>query len=111
LSGLALVTLAVGTVTSLVPFWKSATLSPDAIKRRCYWTGSVATVVLIFLSAWPGWQEGLFVAISMGLCLVAIAFRYTGHIKIRGRIYGLPQYRGPDRPPALARDRNQRPEQ
>lgn len=104
LSGLALVTLALTTVTGLVPSWKSATVSPDAIKRRCYWTGTTATVVLLFLSALPDWQEGLFVAIAIGLGLVAIALRYTGHIKIAGKIYGLPEHRGPDRPPALARD-------
>ena len=102
LAGLSIVSLAVGGLCSMFPLWKSATLSPDSIERRTYWTGSAATVVLLFLAFLPDWQMAMFVSIFMGLALFSIAGMRTNHVKIRGRIYaGLASNRRPDRPPAL----------
>ncbi len=105
LSGLGLVSLALGTVLSLSPLWKSATLSPDSIQRRMFWTGSALAVVLFFLASLPNWPSGLFVSVATAVAIVAIAFKSTNHIKINGRIYAMPpSKRAPDRPPALAPD-------
>jgi hypothetical protein len=100
--GMVLVGLAVAALLSIFPVWRSATVSPDSIKRRTYWTGTTVAVVCSFLAAWPEWLLGLVIAMTMALAMLAIAIRYTSHVKIRGRIYGLPGNRGPDRPPARA---------
>ncbi|BBZ35469.1 hypothetical protein [Mycolicibacterium confluentis] len=99
---LALVGLAIAGALSLFPLWRSRTLSPDAIKRRTYWSGTVIATVCMFLAAWPDWRVGLFVSTAVGLTLVVLAGRYTRHIKIRGRVYGMPGANVPDRPPSRA---------
>lgn len=105
LSGLGVVSLVLGTVLSLSPLWKSATLSPDCIQRRVFWTGSALAVVLFFLASLPNWRSGLFVSVATAVAIGAIAFKSTNHIKINGRIYAMPpSKRAPDRPPALAPD-------
>lgn len=105
LSGLGLVALAAGVILSMFPLWKSATLSPDSIERRVYWSGTTIAVLLFAVSALPNWRTGLFVLVSGGMVIVAIAFRATNHIKINGRIYAMSAaFRAPDRPPALSRD-------
>ncbi|AQA03654.1 hypothetical protein BVC93_15900 [Mycobacterium sp. MS1601] len=94
--------MAVGSVGGFYPLWKSANLSPDAIQRRVYWSACPVVAVLFFLSQLPDWRSGLFFGLGSALALVAIAFNWTGHIKIRGRIYAaFPDDRRPDRPPAL----------
>ncbi|WP_445167171.1 hypothetical protein ACTXG7_25685 [Mycolicibacterium sp. Dal123E01] len=92
-----------GGILSMFPLWKSATLSPDSIERRVYWTGCAVGTPLLFLSQLPAWPQGLFFAIGTAVALLAIAFQWTNHIKINGRIYSVfNNNRRPDRPPALA---------
>ena len=87
----------------MFPLWKSANLSPDAIERRVYWTGSSIGAALLFVSRFPDWRQGLFVSVAAAVALLAIAFNWTNHIKINGRIYSaFNNNRRPDRPPALA---------
>lgn len=99
---IALVALAAGTVLSMFPLWKSATLSPDSIRRRVWWTGCAVATVSLFCSQLPYWQGGLFAAVMTGLALVAVAGFWTNFIKINGRVYGAFSQDRPDRPPALA---------
>lgn len=102
-SGIVLMGLA--TLGGWFPLWKSSRLSPDAIQRRVYWIGGSLSAVMFFLSQLPDWKAGLFFGICMALGLVAIAFNWTGHVKIGGRIYAaFPNLRRPDRPPALSKD-------
>ncbi len=92
-----------GGILSMFPLWKSATLSPDSIERRVYWTGCAIGTPLLFLSQFPDWPRGLFFACGAAVALLAIAFQWTNHIKINGRIYSaFNNNRRPDRPPALA---------
>ena len=102
LGDLTLVSLALAGVSGMLPLWRSRTLSPDAIKRRTYWASTVLTMVFSFLAEWPHWPLSLAISITLGLTLVALAGRYTRHIKIRGRVYGMPGANVPDRPPSRA---------
>lgn len=91
-----------GTLAGWVPLWKSSTLSPESIKRRVYWVSVSMAAVMFFLSQLPDWRSGLILGIGMALGLVAIAFKWTGHIKLGGRVYSaFPNLRRPDRPPVL----------
>lgn len=95
--------LGIGTVGGWFPAWKSARLSPQSIQRRTYWTGCVLAVPMLFLSLLPDLTAALFGGVGMALGMIAIAFRWTGHIKIGNRIYAAsPSLRVPDRPPALS---------
>ena len=101
----AIVVLAAGTILSMFPLWKSATLSPDSIQRRVWWTSCVIVTVLLFVSQLPYWPGALFASIMTGLALVSVALLWTNFIKINGRIYSaFGNHRRPDRPPALAED-------
>ncbi|MCX2934961.1 hypothetical protein ORI20_32385 [Mycobacterium sp. CVI_P3] len=98
----ALVALAAAAIFSNFPLWKSATLSPDSIERRVWWTCCAAATVLMFLSQLPDWKSGLFVSIMAALTLVIIAGFWTNFLKINGRVYAaFHRNRRPDRPPAL----------
>lgn len=102
---LGVAAMGVGTAGGFYPLWKSAALSPDSIQRRVYWSGAALAVVLFFLSQWPDIRSGLFFGLGSALALIAIAFNWTSHIKIRGRILAaFPSDRRPDRPPALGDD-------
>lgn len=92
--------LACAAIFSSFPLWKSATLSPDSIERRVWWTCCAFAVGCLFLSQWPAWGRGLFGSIMLALALIAVAGRWTTFIKLRGRIYSASSR--PDRPPALA---------
>jgi hypothetical protein len=94
--------IGVGTIFSTFPLWKSATLSPDSIERRVWWTGCAAAVVLLFFSQLPEWRSGLFVSIMTAVALFFVAGLWTNFIKINGRVYGAFSHNRPDRPPALA---------
>lgn len=99
----AIAVLALGAVGGSTPLWKSSTLSPDSIQRRVYWSCSALVVVLGFVSQVPYWQGGMFVGGGSALALTCIAFYWTNHIKIGGRVYAaFPHLRRPDRPPALS---------
>ncbi|WP_068244323.1 hypothetical protein [Mycobacterium sp. ACS4331] len=98
--------LALASVSAFFPLFPSRTLSPDVIMRRLFWTGAGIAVVFSFLVIWPAWQFGLFVCGCVGLLLLMTAVRYTSHLRFRGRIFAMPENRGPDRPPS----RRQRPE-
>ncbi|CAJ1509010.1 hypothetical protein [[Mycobacterium] burgundiense] len=99
---LGIAALVLGGVLSTFPLWKSATLSPDSIERRVYWTSTTLAILLFFLSALPNWRAGLFVSVAAASVVVAVALRWTNHVKVGGRIYGTRRNRGADRPPALA---------
>lgn len=104
--GIALMGL--GTLAGSFPLWKSSSLSPDSIKRRVYWASVSMAAVMFFLSQLPDWRSGLFFGICIALGLVAIAFTWTGHIKVAGRVYSAsPTLRRPDRPPALSGETRQ----
>jgi hypothetical protein len=94
--------LALAVTSAFFPLWRSRSLSPDVIMRRLFWTGTVVTMVFSFLAIWPDWKVGLFASLSLGLFLLVAAVRYTSHLRFRGRIYGHPHNRGPDRPPSRA---------
>ncbi|MCX2934780.1 hypothetical protein ORI20_31430 [Mycobacterium sp. CVI_P3] len=98
----ALIAFAAGTILSMFPLWKSATLSPDSIKRRVWWTGCAIVTVSLFWSQLPYWQGGLFVSVMTALGLFAVAGFWANFIKINRRIYGAFAYDRPDRPPTLA---------
>lgn len=101
----AVVCWGIATLGGMVAFWKSATLSPDAIQRRVYWTGCGLALILILIATMPDWRGGLFLSATLGVGMVLIALRFTNHVKIRGRIYaGTPNLRKADRPPAHAPD-------
>ena len=100
------VAIALGTLTSLFPLWKSRRLSPASIQRRLYWTGSLGGSLLLFIALLPDWRRALFVSLCAVLVVIAVAFRFTTHIKIRDRIYAyMHDSRQPDPPPALSPDR------
>lgn len=92
--------LGAAAILSSFPLWKSATLSPDSIERRVWWTCCAIATVSAFAWQWPEWGQGLFASIMLALALVAVAGRWTTFIKIKGRIYAASIR--PDRPPALA---------
>lgn len=96
----ALAALAAAAVFSSFPLWKSATLSPDSIERRAWWTCCAVATVLVLLSQLPAWGRGLALSVVTAVVLVIIAGRWTTFIKINGRIYSASIR--PDRPPALA---------
>ncbi|MCX2934959.1 hypothetical protein ORI20_32375 [Mycobacterium sp. CVI_P3] len=102
LAYIGLAAIIAGGILGMFPLWKSATLSPDSIERRVYWTGCAIGSVLLFFSQFPDWRQGLFFSIGAAVALLAIAFQWTNHIKINGRIYSaFNNNRRPDRPPAL----------
>ena len=89
----------------MISLWKSATLSPDSIQRRVWWTGCVTGTILLGLSQLPDWRSALFVSIGFTLALLAVALFWTNFVKINGRIYAaFHLQRRPDRPPALRED-------
>ncbi|MGB3483800.1 MAG: hypothetical protein WBB07_16495 [Mycobacterium sp.] len=95
--------LVIGGAGSVFPFWKSAEISPDAIMRRFYWTGTSICTLCIFLYGAPNWGGAVFGSVLFGLCFVFSAFFRSSHIKIRGRIFAASaEHRRPDRPPALS---------
>ncbi|GFG52712.1 hypothetical protein MAGR_41530 [Mycolicibacterium agri] len=85
-AGLAAIVL--GTVLGMFPRWKSATLSPASIQRRCYWTGSFVGALLLFIAVLPDWKSAVFVAAAVLAVLVVVAYRFTSHIKLGGKVYG-----------------------
>ena len=103
-AGLALI--AFGGFGSVFPLWKSRRLSPAAIRRRVFWTGTVGGCLLMFVAVLPDWRSGLFVSLVILFALAIAAFRFTSHIKIGDRIYAFRHHnRQPDPPPALTPDR------
>jgi hypothetical protein len=86
--------------------WKSRRLSPASIQRRVYWTGTIAGALLLFAGALPGWPSAIFASACAVFVMIGTAWRFTSHIKIRGRIYEfMRDPRQPDPPPALRSDR------
>ena len=92
-----------GGLFGMFPLWKSRTLSPASIARRCYWTGCIGGPLLMFTSQLPDWRSGLFVALASLFVVVVAAYRFTSHLKVGGRVYEfMRDPRRPDPPPALA---------
>ncbi|MET0900704.1 MAG: hypothetical protein ABWY45_22550 [Mycobacterium sp.] len=103
LLGAVLTALVIGAVGGSVPLWKSATLSPDSVERLVYWSCSAVVVVLGSVSQLPYWQGAFFVGGCSAIALAGIAFYWTNHVKIGGRVYAAFEHnRRPDRPPALS---------
>lgn len=101
-TGLALIV--VGFLGGMVPFWKSRARSPASIRRRVFWTGSVAGVALLSVSQLPDWRSSVFIVVAAALVLVLTAYRFTSHIKLGRRVYEyMRDPEAPDPPPALAR--------
>ena len=101
-----IIAIALGTAASMFPLWKSRRLSPASIRRRVYWTGSLAGSLLLFVAVLPDWRSALFVSLCAVAVVVIVAFRFTPHIKIGDKIYAFRHYnRQPDPPPALSPDR------
>jgi hypothetical protein len=97
------VLIGLGVVGGWFPVWKSAMLSPESIQRRVFWVGSALGLLALFLSLLPDLSAALFGSSAMALGIIGVAFTWTGHIKIAGRIYAaLPSNREPDNPPALS---------
>jgi MFS family permease len=93
-----------GGLSAMLP-WKSRRLSSASIQRRIYWAGTIAGALLLFVGVLPDWRSALFVSACTILVLVVLAYRFTSHIKIRGRIYEfMRDPRQPDPPPALRSD-------
>ncbi|OBB10966.1 hypothetical protein A5662_08185 [Mycobacteriaceae bacterium 1482268.1] len=100
--GLALIVL--GGIGGML-LWKSRRLSTASIQRRIYWTCCITASALLFASQIPDWRSGLFAALAVACVLVLIAYRFTSHIKLGGRIYEyMRDPRMPDPPPARAAD-------
>lgn len=100
-----LITMGLVNLGAMFPLWKSASLSPDSIQRRTYWIGNAVAVALLAASQLPDWRSLSFFIPVITMWFVLVAFKWTNHIKINGRVYAMdPRQRKPDRPPALARD-------
>ncbi len=100
-----LAALVLGGLFGMFPLWKSRTLSPASIQRRFYWTVSIGGPLLMFVSQLPDWRAGLLVALASLFVMVLIAYRFTSHIKLGGRIYEfMRDPKRPDPPPARAGD-------
>lgn len=105
LAGIGIAFIGAGALGGTFPLWKSATLSPDAIRRRVYWTGAILGVLFLFVSQLPDLKSATLLSTGVGLGLVFIAFNWTSHIKVGGRIFAaFNSSRKPDRPPALRSD-------
>jgi hypothetical protein len=99
-----LVVLLLGGLGSSFPLWKSRVLSPASIERRVYWTASSVGTILLLLSQLPDWRSGIGIAVAATLILVLVAWRFTAHLKVGGKIYSATYTnRRPDPPPALSR--------
>jgi hypothetical protein len=94
--------LALAVLSAFFPLLPSRTLSPDAIMRRLFWTGTALAVASSFVLIWPQWQVGLFASGCVGLFLLMGALRYTSHLRFRGRVFATAENRHPDRPPSRA---------
>lgn len=77
-AGVAAIVL--GTVAGLLPMSASN-------QRRCYWTGAVVGVALLFVGTLPDWRSALFVSLCATLVVITVAWRFTSHLKVGGRVY------------------------
>lgn len=101
---LGLASVVLGTIGAMLP-WKSRHVSTPSIQRRVYWTCSIASAILVFVSQLPDWRSGLIITFAVVFFTVGTAWRFTSHLKVRGRIYAASNYgRQPDPPPALRSD-------
>ncbi|MCW1959178.1 MAG: hypothetical protein KIH64_011665 [Mycobacterium sp.] len=83
----SIVAFAGGALFGMLPLGSSSTLPQESVQRRCYWGGTAVGATLLFLSQLPNWRGGLFVATMLALAMFTTAGRYTGHVKIGGRVY------------------------
>lgn len=77
-AGLAAITL--GAIAGMLPMSASS-------RRRCYWTGTVVGALLLFVGGLPDWRSAVFVSLCAALVMVAVAWRYTSHLKIGDKVY------------------------
>jgi hypothetical protein len=57
-------------ITSIFPLYKTATLSPDAIQRRTYWTSCALGAALLYIALLPDWRFALFVSAAVSAVVV-----------------------------------------
>ncbi|KWX57897.1 hypothetical protein [Mycobacterium sp. NAZ190054] len=87
-------------LAAVVPGWDTATLPARAVKRRIYWAGTAAGVLLLFLGGLPDVQSSLAFAAAAVILMTGWAYFRTPHIKVGGRIRSAYEpHREPD-PPA-----------
>ncbi len=104
LGAAGIVSIVLAGIGGMLP-WKSRRLSTASIQRRIYWTGSVASAVLLFVSQWPDWRSGLIITFAVAFVMILAAWRFTSHLTVGGRIYAASPYdRKPDPPPAVRPD-------
>ncbi len=97
LLGAGVVALVLG---AAVPGRDTPTAPKRAVKRRIYWTGTAAGVVLLFLSGLPDVQSAVAAAAAAAILMTGMAYFRTPHIKIGGTIYSAYEpHRRPDPPP------------
>ena len=83
-----------------VPGRDTATAPKRAVKRRIYWTGTVAGVILLFCSGLPDVQSAVASAAAATILMTGSAYFRTPNIKIGDRIYSAyAPHRRPDPPP------------
>jgi hypothetical protein len=92
--------LAILLVGLVLPGWDTARTPKRAVKRRIYWTATIAAIPVLFVAGLPDRQSSIaYVAMAVVL-MVGWAYSRTPNIKIDGRI--LAAYapnREPDPPP------------
>ncbi|MDA2891691.1 hypothetical protein PDG61_12270 [Mycolicibacterium sp. BiH015] len=89
-------------LAAAVPSWDTPTLPKRAVKRRVYWVGTAAGVVLVFLGGLPDLQSSVAFVVAALILMVGSAYFRTPNIKIGGTIYSAYEpHRQPDPPPAV----------
>jgi hypothetical protein len=85
-----------------VPGWDTAQLPRRAVKRRIYWSGTAAGVVLLVLGGLPDVRSSVALAAAALILMIGWAYFRTPNIKIGGRIHSAdPPMREPDPPPGM----------
>ncbi|MEW5809495.1 MAG: hypothetical protein AB1925_08570 [Actinomycetota bacterium] len=69
-----------------VPGWDTARMNRRAVKRRIYWAGTGAGIVVLFASGLPDLQSSLAVAAAGTVMTLGWAYFRTPNIVIGGRI-------------------------
>lgn len=68
------------------PGWDTARLDRRAVKRRIYWAGTGAGIVVLFLSGLPDLQSALALAAAGSVLTLGWAYFRTPNIVIGGRV-------------------------
>ena len=68
------------------PGWDTARMDRRAVKRRIYWAGTGAGIVVLFLSGLPDLQSALALAAAGSVLTLGWAYFRTPNIVIGGRV-------------------------